>query len=77
LSPQDITFKDIIATGAARCGDIAGFKGDLLTGLTFDNVTFKTTPKKSWNCGYVGKTTRILHLHCIPCDSTTLSMPKR
>jgi len=24
---QDITFKDIVATGAARCGDIAGFKG--------------------------------------------------
>ena len=50
---EDIRFEDIRATGAARCGDIAGFKGDLLRGLSFKNVTFATAPKKSWKCGYV------------------------
>eukprot|EP00038_Savillea_parva_P030910 m.81295 g.81295 ORF g.81295 m.81295 type:complete len:458 (+) comp9402_c1_seq1:109-1482(+) len=48
-----VHFEDIVATGAARAGDINGFKGDLLNGLTFKNVTFKETPKLGWSCGYV------------------------
>lgn len=35
---QDISFEDIIATGAQRAGDIHGFEGDLLRGLSFRNV---------------------------------------
>ena len=31
----------------------AGFKGDLLEGLVFRNVTFETPPKDGWRCGYV------------------------
>ena len=50
---NNVTFEDIHATGAARAGDIAGFKGDLLRGLTFRNVTFATKPAKGWTCGYV------------------------
>ena len=50
---QDILFEDIRATGAVRAGDIAGFKGDLLQGLTFRNVTFETPPSTGWTCGYV------------------------
>lgn len=50
---QDVTFEDISVLGAARAGDINGFKGDLLRGLTFRNVTFIETPKALWSCGYV------------------------
>lgn len=53
---EDIRFEDIAATGASRCGDINGFKGDLLQGLTFKNVTFAETPKGGWSCGYVNLT---------------------
>ncbi len=48
---QNVTFEDIWATGAARAGDIDGFQGDLIQGLTFKNVSIPT--KKPWNCGYV------------------------
>jgi len=48
---ENITFEDISATGAERAGSIAGFDGDLLTGLTFRNVTVPT--HKSWDCGFV------------------------
>jgi hypothetical protein len=48
---ENVTFEDISATGAARAGSIAGFDGDLLTGLTFRNVSVPTT--KSWDCGFV------------------------
>lgn len=50
---EDIHFEDIRATGASRAGDINGFKGDLLKGLTFRNVTFAEEPKQGWSCGYV------------------------
>ena len=50
---EDIRFEDIVVTGAVRAGDIAGFKGDLLRGLTFKNLTFRTKPKTGWSCGYV------------------------
>ena len=50
---EDVTFQDIRATGAVRAGDIAGFRGDLLRGLRFDNVTFAERPKQGWQCGYV------------------------
>jgi len=53
---KDITFEDITVTGAARAGDINGFKGDLLQRLTFRNVTFKEAPKEGWTCGYVDPT---------------------
>ena len=41
---------------AARAGDINGFKGDLLDGLVFRNLTFEETPKGLWSCGYVNLT---------------------
>ena len=44
---EDITFEDVRATGAARAGDINGFKGDLLRGLRFRNVSFATPPKQA------------------------------
>ena len=50
---QNIHFEDIAITGAVRAGDINGFKGDLLQGLTFKNVTFEKVPKEGWKCGYV------------------------
>lgn len=50
---EDISFEDIRATSAVRAGDIAGFKGDLLQGLSFKNITFETAPKTGWNCGFV------------------------
>jgi hypothetical protein len=49
---EDIRFEDIAATGAVRAGDINGFKGDLLKGLHFKNVTIGGKPK-SWTCGHV------------------------
>ena len=54
---QDVTFEDIVVTGARTAGDINGFKGDLLKGLTFRNLTFKETPKQGWSCGYVDQAT--------------------
>lgn len=53
---EDISFEDIAITGAERAGDINGFKGDLLQGLRFKNVTFQTKPKHGWTCGYVNLT---------------------
>ena len=50
---EDVLFDDIRVKGAVRAGDIAGFKGDLLSGLRFRNLTFETTPATSWTCGYV------------------------
>ena len=50
---SNVTFEDISIAGAARAGDINGFKGDLLRGLTFRNVTFATPPAVGWSCGYV------------------------
>ena len=38
---------------AQRAGDINGFLGDPLHGLTFRNVTFENLPEKEWSCGYV------------------------
>ena len=35
-----------------RAGDINGFKGDLLEGLNFKNVSFATKPASGWSCGY-------------------------
>jgi hypothetical protein len=49
---KDITFEDIAIAGAVRTGDINGFKGDLLQGLTFKNVSFAEKPKGDWTCGY-------------------------
>eukprot|EP00041_Stephanoeca_diplocostata_P014180 m.255214 g.255214 ORF g.255214 m.255214 type:complete len:484 (-) comp19612_c0_seq1:225-1676(-) len=49
----DVSFEDIVITGAARAGDINGFKGDLLQGLRFSNVSFVNTPALGWKCGYV------------------------
>ena len=45
--------------GAVRAGDINGFKGDLLQGLSFRNVSFQTPPKHGWSCGYVDAATFI------------------
>ena len=53
---KDIRFEDMVITGAARAGDVNGFKGDLLEGLSFKNVTFVNKPKQGWNCGYVNLT---------------------
>ena len=50
---KDISFEDISIKGADCAGNIAGFKGDLIEGLTFRNVTFDTPPKDGWRCGYV------------------------
>jgi hypothetical protein len=49
---KDVRFENISISGAQRAGDINGFKGDLLTGLSFKNVTFKDKPKLGWSCGY-------------------------
>ena len=49
---QDITFEDISVKGADCAGNIAGFKGDLLEGLVFRNVTFETPPKDGWRCAH-------------------------
>lgn len=49
---KDITFEDIAIAGAVRAGDINGFKGDLLQGLSFKNVTFVEKPEQDWTCGY-------------------------
>ena len=49
---KDITFEDIAVAGAMRAGDINGFKGDLLKGLSFKNVTFAKKPVGGWSCGY-------------------------
>ena len=50
---HNISFEDIVIQGAERAGDISGFKGDLLEGLRFRNVTFVAPPKAGWRCGYV------------------------
>ena len=50
---RNISFEDIRITGARRAGDISGFKGDLLDGLRFRNVSFATPPQTGWSCGYV------------------------
>eukprot|EP00927_Polykrikos_kofoidii_P077578 TRINITY_DN74510_c0_g1_i1.p1 TRINITY_DN74510_c0_g1~~TRINITY_DN74510_c0_g1_i1.p1 ORF type:complete len:456 (+),score=62.94 TRINITY_DN74510_c0_g1_i1:56-1369(+) len=50
---ENIHFEDIRATGASRAGDINGFDGDLLKGLTFRNVTFAEAPEQGWSCAYV------------------------
>jgi len=50
---ENVSFEDIRVTGAKRAGDIAGFKGDLLEGLSFKNVSFETPPAGGWNCGFV------------------------
>eukprot|EP00037_Helgoeca_nana_P007503 m.68334 g.68334 ORF g.68334 m.68334 type:complete len:112 (-) comp18306_c0_seq4:73-408(-) len=52
-----VHFEDIVITSAERAGDINGFAGDLLNGLTFKNVTFKEKPKLGWSCGYVNPDT--------------------
>ena len=49
---SNVSFEDIAVTGAARAGDLNGFDGDLLHGLSFRNVTFKEAPKQGWTCGY-------------------------
>jgi len=54
---EDVLFQDIRVTGAKRAGDINGFKGDLLKGLTLQNVTFSETPSQGWSCGYVDLST--------------------
>ena len=54
---SNVRFEDISIAGAARAGDINGFKGDLLQGLSFKNVTFKELPAGGWSCGYVNLTT--------------------
>lgn len=53
---KDISFEDIVIAGAVRAGDINGFKGDLLRGLTFRNVSFTEKPKGDWTCGYTDLT---------------------
>jgi len=53
---QNISFEDIVITGAESAGGIYGFKGDLLQGLRFRNVTFVNKPKRGWDCGYVNLT---------------------
>lgn len=53
---KNVNFEDISVTGATRAGDIAGFKGALLQGLSFKNVTFGTLPEEGWHCGYVNLT---------------------
>ena len=53
---SNVRFENISILGAARAGDISGFKGDLLQGLTFKNVTFVETPPNAWSCGYVNLT---------------------
>ena len=50
---HDITFEDISVFSAQRAGDINGFLGDPLHGLTFRNVTFQNLPEHGWTCGYV------------------------
>ena len=49
---KDIAFEDISIAGAVSAGNINGFKGDLLQGLRFKNVTFVEEPKSGWTCGY-------------------------
>ena len=53
----NITFEDIRVTGAARAGDIHGFRGDLLENLRFKNVSFARLPHAGWTCGYVDLST--------------------
>eukprot|EP00040_Diaphanoeca_grandis_P025822 m.143692 g.143692 ORF g.143692 m.143692 type:complete len:466 (-) comp30331_c0_seq1:38-1435(-) len=76
---KDVSFEDIVITGAARAGDINGFKGDLLQGLSFKNVTFKHLPPSGWTCGYVdlssfSATDVVPPLKCI--EGPTTSEPK-
>jgi len=55
---QDVTFENISIYAAQRAGDINGFLGDSLRGLTFRNVTFENLPSESdWSCGYVDLST--------------------
>ena len=49
---KDVAFEDISIGGAHKAGDISGFKGDLLQGLSFKNVSFAEKPTVDWNCGY-------------------------
>lgn len=49
---KDIAFEDISIGGAVRAGDINGFEGDLLRGLSFKNVSFMERPQVDWTCGY-------------------------
>ena len=51
---KDIAFEDITVAGATRAGDINGFVGDPLRGLTFKNVSFlsELPSSRGWNCGY-------------------------
>lgn len=62
---ENIVFEDIVIDGAQRAGDINGFENDLLQGLTFRNVTFKTLPKTGWSCGYVN-TSNFKAVHVVP-----------
>ena len=50
---QNVTFEDIAITTAKRAGDINGFQGAQLKGLTFRNVSFKEEPAEGWQCGFI------------------------
>jgi len=50
---EGVAFEDIRVTAAARAGDIAGFRGDLLRRLSFRNISFAQAPRTGWSCGYV------------------------
>ena len=78
---EGVRFGNISVISAGQAGDINVFKGDLLEGLVFKNVTFQETPKQSWSCGFVNLTTFVAEdvvppLSCVsdgrlrlrPCD---------
>eukprot|EP00035_Acanthoeca_spectabilis_P009015 m.161537 g.161537 ORF g.161537 m.161537 type:complete len:187 (+) comp14579_c0_seq2:46-606(+) len=54
---ENVNFEDILVTSAERAGDINGFAGDLLNGLSFKNVTIMEKPPLGWTCGYVNMST--------------------
>ena len=50
---RDVSFENIIVTGAVHAGLIRGVQNDLLKGLSFKNVTFLHPPTHGWSCKYV------------------------
>eukprot|EP01045_Picozoa_sp_COSAG04_P022493 COSAG04_NODE_2552_length_3948_cov_3.468433_5_plen_205_part_01 len=47
---RNVSFQDIEIAGAVTAGHIEGFPNNLLHGLSFQNVTFKTPPERGWDC---------------------------
>ena len=55
---QNVTFEDILVTGAVVAGSISGAgERDPLHGLTFRNISFIHPPQHGWSCSYVASYT--------------------